>query len=72
MVPGYLVAFSATLGRPLNDVDARPVVAQHVEVAGSKRGRFSAVEIARDRQRLEENFRHDHRAAEVQDDAAVV
>src|SRR5256885_6311357 len=72
MVSSYLVPLSTELSRALDDVHARAVVALHVEVAGSEVGGFSAVEVARDRERLEENLRHDDRAAEVEHDTPVV
>ena len=43
-----------------------------VQIARCERGRLAVVQIARDGQRLEEDFGHDHRAAEVEDDAPLV
>ena len=72
MVAGDLVALPAPLGRPLDDVDSRTVVALHVEIAGGEAGWFPVVQVAGDRKRLEKNLRHYHRAAQIQDDAAFV
>jgi hypothetical protein len=66
------VALSAPLSRPLYDVYARTVVPLHIEIARREAGRFSRVEISRDRQSFEKHFRHYHRAAEVEDDTAIM
>ncbi len=72
MVPCYFVALPAPLRRALDDVHARPVVALHVEVAGRERGGLSRVQVSRDGERLEKNLRHDHRASQIEHDAAIV
>jgi hypothetical protein len=72
MVPRYFVPFATELGGALHDVDARPVVALHVEIAGREVGGFAVVQIARDRQRLQKYLGHDHGAAEIENDAAVL
>jgi hypothetical protein len=63
---------AAPLSRPLHDVYTRTVVPLHVEIARRESGRLPRVEISRDRQSLEKNFRHYHRAAQVEDDTAIV
>src|SRR5438445_10710775 len=58
--------------RTLDHVHPRPVVTLHVAVAGCKSGRLAAAQIARDGEGLEEHLGHHHRAADIEDDAAVV
>ena len=73
MVAGDLVTLPPVEGGPLHDVHARAVVTLHVEVAAREAVRTAiAAEVARDGERLEEDLGHDHRAAEVEHDAAVV
>src|SRR4051794_37936901 len=47
-------------------------MALHVEIDRHEILRAALIQIARDRQRLQENLRHYHRTAEVEHDAAVV
>src|SRR5688500_2656555 len=72
MVPRYLVALSAPLRRPLNHVHPRPVVALHIQITGGEPRRLTGVQVPRDRQRLQENFRHDDGAAQVEHYASFV
>ena len=44
----------------------------HVEIDGDEILRAAGIEVARDRQRLEEHLRHDHGATDIQHDAAVI
>src|SRR6185369_16631441 len=67
-----LITAPTVHGGTLYDVHARPVVALHVEIDRDEVARTSIVQIAGDRERLEKHLRHDHRAAEVEHDAAVV
>src|SRR5690242_3329378 len=72
VMAGDLVAFPAVECWALHHIHAWPILALHVEIDRHEVARLSAAEVARDRQRLEKDFRHDDRAAEVQHDAAVV
>ncbi len=72
MVAGELNAAATRERRSLDDVHPRAVVALHVAIARGEILGLSTVQIARDGQRLEKHFRHDHRAAEIQDHATVV
>jgi hypothetical protein len=47
-------------------------MADHVQIARREINRLGRIQIPRDRQRLQENLRHDDRAAEVEDDSAIV
>jgi hypothetical protein len=58
--------------RTLDDIHPGPVVALHVEVRREEVRGAALLEIARDRERLEEDLRHDHGAAPVEHGAAVV
>src|SRR2546423_7039639 len=72
MVPRYLVALAAELSRPLDDVHSRAVVALHIQIASREAGRFAIIQIARDRERFQENLGHYHRAAQVEHDTSIV
>src|SRR5437762_10625772 len=72
MVPRDLVALAAVQRRPLNDIHSRTIVPLHIEVDRDEVLRPAIVEITRDRKRLEKDFGHDHGAAEVEDDTAVI
>src|SRR2546425_8331878 len=72
MMSGELNAPAPRERWPLDDVHARPIVTLHVAVARGEVLRTPAVQIARDRQCLDKHLRHHDRAAEIQDDAAVV
>src|SRR5687767_6942059 len=67
-----LVPLAAVNRGSLNDVHARAIVTDHVEVTRHEVLWPALVKIARDSQRLEEYLRHDDRAAEVQYDPAIV
>src|SRR5687767_793505 len=71
-MPRDLEALAAGEYRTLHDIHARTIVALHVEIAGGEPRGPALVEVARDRQRLEEHFGHDDRAAYIQNDATVV
>src|SRR4029079_7400450 len=72
MVPRDLVSLAALQRGTLDDVHARAIVALLVEIDRDEIPRFSGVEIPRDRERLEKDLGHDHRAAEVEHDTTVV
>src|SRR6478736_7726102 len=72
MVSGDLVALPTVERGALYDVHARTVVALHVKVGRDEVTRAAVVQIARDGEGLEKNLGHDHGAAQVQHDAAVV
>ena len=72
MVSREQIARAARARRALDDVDPRPVVPLHVEIGGEEMGGAAAPEIPRDGERLEEDFRQHHRAAEVEHRAALI
>src|SRR2546426_8168614 len=72
VVSGELDPATAGERRALDDVHPRPVVALHVAVAGREPGRLAATQVARDGEGLEEHLGHHHRAADIEDDAAVM
>ena len=71
-MPCDLVAFAAVQGGPLHDVHSRAIVPLHIEIARHEVLRLPMVEVARDGERLQEHFGHDHRAPEIEHDAAIV
>src|SRR6476659_9439020 len=72
MVPCYFVPLATELSGSLDDVDARAIMALHVEIASGEVCGFAGVEIARDRQCLQEDLGHYHRTPEIQHHSAVV
>src|SRR5439155_1459800 len=72
VVAGELNPATAGERRALDDVYPRPVVALHVAVADRETGRLAAAQVARHGEGLEEHLGHHQRAAEIEDDAAVV
>src|SRR3989475_3301739 len=58
--------------RTFHHVHPRPVVTLHVAVAGCESGRLAAAQVARDGEGIEERLGHRDRAADMEDDAAVV
>src|SRR6185436_15619986 len=72
MVAGDLIPGSTVERWPLYDVHGWPVVPFHIEIARREITRLPVVDVARDCERLQKDFRHDHGAADVQRDAAAV
>ena len=71
MMPRELVSPPALERRPLDDIHARPVVSLHVEIDRHEVLRLPAVQIPRNGERFEKNFRHDHRAPEIEHDSTI-
>src|SRR6266446_8489144 len=69
---GELDAASPGQRRPFHDIHARAIMTLHVAIACSKVLRPPAVEVARNRERLEENLGHHDGAAEIQHHTTIV
>jgi hypothetical protein len=69
MVADEIKALPAELGWPSLHILRRAIVARHVKGRGCKAFHLVA-EIPRDGECLEEDFGHDHRAPDIEDDAA--
>ena len=68
---GELDPPAAALGRALDHVDTRAIVSLHVAIARGETRRLSIVQVTGDGERLEEHLGHDHRASQIQHDAAA-
>jgi hypothetical protein len=71
-MPGQQKAGSAGPGRALHYIHPWTIVPLHVEVGRGEMGRPPRTEIPRDRQRLQEDFRHQHGTAPVEHHATLV
>src|SRR5256885_6440414 len=72
MMAGQLNAAPTRQRRALDDIYARPILPLHVAIACREILGTAAIQVARDRERLEKHLGHDDRTPQIQHDAAVV